>query len=121
MAQNDQRFEQLKKKYQSVQKAMAQHQVRLENLNMQGDKLFMRAEAASEEAKNKVRDQIKMVDPSYSVSPPIPGSARWGRPTARRPPAPASAEVRVRERIPCGLAIHSQRSANSSMGVRIDT
>ena len=66
MAQNDQRFEQLKQKYQSVQNAMAQHQVRMQNLNMQGDKLFMRAEAPSEEAKNRVWDQIKMVDSSYS-------------------------------------------------------
>jgi len=66
MAQNDQRFEQLKQKYQSVQNTMAQHQVRLENLNMQGDKLFMRAEAPSQEAKNRVWDQIKLVDPTYS-------------------------------------------------------
>src|SRR5437764_902234 len=66
MAQNDQRFEQLKQKYQSVQNAMAQQQVRLQNLNMQGDKLFMRAEAPSEDAKNKVWDEIKLVDPSYS-------------------------------------------------------
>ena len=66
MAQNDQRFEQLKQKYQSVQNVMAQHQVRLQNLNMQGDKLFMRAEAPSEEAKNRVWDQIKEIDPTYS-------------------------------------------------------
>jgi nucleoid-associated protein YgaU len=66
MASSDQRFEQLKQKYQSVQNAMGQHQVRLENLNMQGDKLYMRAEAPSEEAKNRVWDQIKMVDPTYS-------------------------------------------------------
>jgi nucleoid-associated protein YgaU len=66
MAQSEQRFEQLKQKYQSVQNAMGQHRVRLQNLNMQGDKLYMRAEAPSEEAKNKVWDQIKLVDPSYS-------------------------------------------------------
>jgi len=66
MAQNDQRFEQLKQKYQSVQNAMAQYQVRLENLNMQGDKLYMRAEAPSQDAKNRVWDQVKMVDPTYS-------------------------------------------------------
>src|SRR5947208_16969118 len=66
MGQTDQRFEQLKQKYQSVQNAMGQHQVRLQNLNMQGDKLFMRAEAPSEEAKNRVWDQIKLIDPSYS-------------------------------------------------------
>jgi nucleoid-associated protein YgaU len=66
MRQENQRFEQLKQKYQSVQNAMAQNQVRLQNLNMQGEKLFMRAEAPSEAAKNKVWDQIKMVDSSYS-------------------------------------------------------
>lgn len=66
MTQNDQRFEQLKQKYQSVQNAMAQYQVRLQNLNMQGDKLFMRAEAPSQEAKDRVWDQIKLVDASYS-------------------------------------------------------
>ncbi len=66
MAQNDQRFEQLKQKYQSVQNAMAEDQVRLENLNMQGDKLYMRAEAPSQDAKNRVWDQVKMVDPTYS-------------------------------------------------------
>jgi nucleoid-associated protein YgaU len=66
MAQNDGRFEQLKQKYQSVQNAMGQYQVRLQNLNMQGEKLFMRAEAPSEDAKNKVWDQIKVVDASYS-------------------------------------------------------
>jgi nucleoid-associated protein YgaU len=66
MAQGDQRFEQLKQKYQSVQNAMSQYGVRLQNLNMQGDKLFMRAEAPSQDAKNKIWDQIKMVDSSYS-------------------------------------------------------
>src|ERR1043166_1021277 len=66
MAQNDQRFEQLKQKYQSVQNAMAQQNVRLQNLNMQGDKLFMRAEAPSQDAKNRVWDQIKLIDPTYS-------------------------------------------------------
>jgi nucleoid-associated protein YgaU len=63
---NDQRFEQLKQKYQSVINAMGQHQVQLQNVNMQGDKLFIRGEAPSQEAKNRVWDQIKLVDPSYS-------------------------------------------------------
>jgi nucleoid-associated protein YgaU len=66
MAQNDQRFEQLKQKYQAVQTAMGQHQVRLQNLHMEGDKLFMRGEAPSQEAKNRVWDQIKQIDPTYS-------------------------------------------------------
>jgi nucleoid-associated protein YgaU len=65
MAGNEQKFDQLKQKYQSVVNSMQQNQVRLENLNMQGDKLFMRAEAPSQEAKNKVWNQIKMVDATY--------------------------------------------------------
>jgi len=63
---DDKRFEQLKQKYRPVQNAMAQNQVRLQNLNMDGDKLFMRAEAPSQQAKNRVWDEIKLVDPSYS-------------------------------------------------------
>jgi nucleoid-associated protein YgaU len=66
MAQTDQRFEQLKQKYQSVQNAMTQYRVRLQNLNMQDEKLFMRAEAPSEDAKNRIWDQIKLVDQSHS-------------------------------------------------------
>jgi nucleoid-associated protein YgaU len=66
MAGTDQKFDQMKQKYQSVVNSMQQNQVRLENLNMQGDKLFMRAEAPSQEAKNKVWDQIKLVDATYS-------------------------------------------------------
>jgi len=66
MAQNDQRFEQLKQKYQSVVNAMGQYQVRVQNLHMDRDKLYMRTEAPSQDAKNKVWDQIKLVDPSYS-------------------------------------------------------
>jgi len=66
MAQNEQRFEQLKQKYQSVLNAISQQQVHLQNLHMEGDKLFLRGEAPSQEAKNKVWDQIKLVDPSYS-------------------------------------------------------
>ena len=66
MTQNDQRFEQLKQKYQSVINAISQHQVRLQNVNMQGDKLFVRGEAPSQDAKNKVWGQIKLVDSTHA-------------------------------------------------------
>ena len=67
MAQQEQRLEQLKKKYQSVLNFIQQQgQVRLQNVNMQGDKLFIRGEASSEEAKNNLWNQIKLVDPTYS-------------------------------------------------------
>src|SRR2546421_6048868 len=66
MAQQDQRFEQLKQKYHSAMSLIQQEQVRLQNVNMQGDKLFIKGVAPSENAKNKVWDQIKLVDAGYS-------------------------------------------------------
>jgi nucleoid-associated protein YgaU len=60
------RFEQLKTKYQSVLNFIQSQGVRLENLNMQDDKLFIRASAPSADLKNRVWDQIKLVDPSFS-------------------------------------------------------
>ena len=59
-------FEQLKVKYQSVLNFMNSQNVQLQNLNMEGNKLFIRATAPSQDAKNKVWDQIKLVDPNFS-------------------------------------------------------
>lgn len=63
---NEQRLEQLKQKYQPVMNLMQQAGVRLQNVHMQADKLFIRGEAPSEDAKNKVWNQIKLIDPTYS-------------------------------------------------------
>src|ERR671939_474834 len=60
-----QRFDQLKQKYQTVLTVIEQQNVRLQNLHVQDDKLFIRGVAPSEDAKNKVWDQIKLVDPNY--------------------------------------------------------
>jgi nucleoid-associated protein YgaU len=63
---SDQQFNQAKDKYQSVLRVIEEQQVRLENLHMQDGKLFVRGVAPSEEAMNKVWDQIKSVDQDYS-------------------------------------------------------
>ncbi len=60
------RFEQLKGKYQSVLNFMQSQGVQLQNLNMEGDKLFIRASAPSADVKNRVWDQIKLVDPAFA-------------------------------------------------------
>ena len=60
------RFEQLKLKYQSVLNFMQSQNVQLQNLNLQDNKLFIRAIAPSQDIKNKVWDQIKLADPNYS-------------------------------------------------------
>jgi nucleoid-associated protein YgaU len=61
------KLETLKGKYQSVLNFIQQQQnAQLQNVNMEGDKLFIRAAAPSQDVKNKIWDQIKLVDPSYS-------------------------------------------------------
>src|SRR5271170_5317586 len=60
------RFEQLKLKYQSVLNFIQAQGVQLQNLNMEGDKLLIRASAPSQDVKNRVWDQIKLVDPTFS-------------------------------------------------------
>ena len=61
----NQRFEDLKNKYRSVLSFIDQKGVRLQNLHVDNDKLFIRGVAPSEEVSNQVWDQIKLVDPSY--------------------------------------------------------
>jgi len=57
------KLETLKAKYQSVLNFIEQQQnTQLQNVNMEGDKLFIRAAAPSQDVKNK----IKLVDPNYS-------------------------------------------------------
>jgi nucleoid-associated protein YgaU len=62
--------------------------VQLQNVNMEGDKLLIRATAPSADLKNKVWDQIKLVDPSYSdliadiQAPAAAAAAAGGAPTS---------------------------------------
>jgi nucleoid-associated protein YgaU len=85
-------FEQLKMKYQSVLNLMQSQGVRLQNLNMEGGKLLIRATAPSTDLKNRVWDQIKLVDPNFSdliadIQAPAAAAAAVGgatsTPTAR--------------------------------------
>ena len=65
--QNQQeRLEALKQKYASALRTIEQQGVRLQNIHIQDNKLFIRGIAPSQDAKNKVWDQIKMADPNYS-------------------------------------------------------
>jgi LysM repeat protein len=60
------RFEELKQKYQSVLRLIDQKKLRMHNLHVQDNKLFIKASADTQELKNSIWDQIKLVDPSYS-------------------------------------------------------
>jgi nucleoid-associated protein YgaU len=60
------RSETLRLKYQSVVNVAKQIGVRLANVHVENDKLLIRGAAPSQEIKNKVWDQIKLVDATYS-------------------------------------------------------
>ena len=72
----------LKQKYQSVLNSMHQHQVQIKSVQVENGKLVIRAEAPSADVKNKVWDQIKLVDSAHSdltadisVAPGVGGPA----------------------------------------------
>jgi nucleoid-associated protein YgaU len=62
----DAKFDQLQMKYQSVLNFIKAQGANLQNVNMEGDKLFIRASAPSAAIKDKIWDQIKLVDPNFS-------------------------------------------------------
>jgi len=59
-----QRFNELKQRYQTVLTTADKEQIQFHNLHVQDNKLFIKATAPSEEAKNKFWDQIKLVNPN---------------------------------------------------------
>ena len=93
MADSNARLGELKQKYQSVLRSMEQEHVQLQNVNMQDAKLFIRGVAPSEEAKNKVWDQIKLVDPSYGdliADISVDQSPQAGAPSGTQAAAPSA-------------------------------
>jgi LysM repeat protein len=59
-----QRFNELKTKYQSVLNMADQQRIQFQNLHVQDNKLFIKGVAPSDDAKNKFWDQIKLVNPN---------------------------------------------------------
>ena len=59
-----QRFNELKQKYQTVLTTADSERIQFLNLHVQDNKLFIKAVAPSEEAKNKFWDQVKLVNPN---------------------------------------------------------
>ena len=60
------RLQELKTKYQSVVRLIEQKELRLHNLHVQDNKLFIKASAGTQELKNAIWNQIKLVDPGFS-------------------------------------------------------
>jgi nucleoid-associated protein YgaU len=59
-----QRFNELKGKYQTVLTTADNERIQFLNLHVQDNKLFIRGIAPSDDAKNKFWDQIKLVNPN---------------------------------------------------------
>jgi nucleoid-associated protein YgaU len=62
----DNQLEQMKQKYASVLTTIEQQQIRLSHVHIQDNRLFIEGLAPSEQAKNKVWDQIKLVNPNWA-------------------------------------------------------
>lgn len=60
------RFNQLKTKYQSALTALEKEKVQLQNLHIENEKLYVKGTAPTDAAKNTVWDQVKRVDPAYA-------------------------------------------------------
>jgi nucleoid-associated protein YgaU len=58
-------FEQLKQKYQPVLDTIQKDGAQLQNLNLDGNQLYLKATAVSEASKNRIWDAIKTVDPNF--------------------------------------------------------
>lgn len=59
------RFDELKLKYQAVLNLIRQKGVQLAHLHVQDDKLYMQGAAPSEDVRNEMWNQIKLIDQSY--------------------------------------------------------
>jgi nucleoid-associated protein YgaU len=57
-------LEQMKQKYASVLNLINQSGVRLSHLHIQDNKLFLQGAAGSEQIKNRIWDQVKLVNPA---------------------------------------------------------
>ena len=59
-------FEQLKQKYKSVLDKLQQEGAQVQNLNLEGSQLHLKAIVVSEASKNRIWDAIKAVDPTFA-------------------------------------------------------
>jgi len=83
---SQQRFDQLKQKYQTILNAVDPARIHLQNLHVQDNKLFIRGVAPSEEAKARILEQIRQVNPQadditaeFTVAPPAQTPAASAR------------------------------------------
>jgi nucleoid-associated protein YgaU len=89
------RFQQLKEKYVSVLHVINADDLQVEKMHVENNKLFIRAIAPSEGAKNKFWDAVKKVDPNFSqdLTAQISVKPQQQAKTAEPKPAPTVSPV----------------------------
>ena len=63
---SEDRFQELKEKYVSVLNVLNREKLHVEKMHVENNKLFIRAVAPSDEAKNKFWDAVKTANANYS-------------------------------------------------------
>ena len=92
MAQDNSVFERLKQKYQPALNLMQQRRVEVLNINMSGDKLLIRGVAPSQDVKNEIWNQIKLIDAGYAdLTCDLSVSQHQGQRAAEQAPATMTA------------------------------
>jgi nucleoid-associated protein YgaU len=59
-------LDQLKQKYQPVLDTIQKEGAELQNVNLDGEQLYLKATAVSEASKDRIWDSIKAVDPTFA-------------------------------------------------------
>ena len=87
-------FQQLKEKYVSVLSVINRENLSVKNLHLQDNKLVIRAEAPTQDAKNKFWDAVKKVDANFKdLMADISVAPTPAAPQATKPPAAPSAQA----------------------------
>jgi nucleoid-associated protein YgaU len=90
------RLEELKTKYQTVLKAVQEKSVRLANLHLQDNKLFVRGAAPSQAVKNHIWDLIKIINPKFDdITADITVDESLAPKPAAPPPVPRTYTVQA--------------------------
>lgn len=86
---DDDRFQKLKEKYVSVLSVINRADLQVEKMHVENDKLFIRAKAPSEDAKNQFWDAVKKVDANHNKDLTAQISVVPAAPQAKSTPKPA--------------------------------
>jgi hypothetical protein len=127
MAKDHQEFDRLKQKYQPALHLMQQLEMQVQVQTINNTKLIIHGVAPSAEVKNRIWDQIKLIDATFSdLVCDIRVSQQPRQPVAQQAPATMTAGAsasggKTSGAISSNRAILSTKSATGSMGIPIST